>query len=667
MDVRSGRSLGLRLALFCLATLAGLSLMGAPSHAANYTISGDWVIGPGQTVSNVSDNITVYGDVIIQGTLVLQNCTLNVTYLPFPPPPQVARLGHVVVTGNFSMTNTTLTFDVGLGGTLTVPNGFRVGPSGNVVIRDFDGNPSTPNDASHVVASRSGTYSTFAAGSTLTIVNSYINDAGWAGYPGFALTGIQVDFQHAHFVNRPIGLPLVSADFAVIRARSGVAGSLGNSTFNTTGVPADVDFAAIDVQASPMLWLNVLKVEGFRRGVVWANDAGAYIYDITFIGHGTGVEFSNMLNSSMRGITSGGAGVFPPGTGWPPDRALVAIRQSQRIRVTETRGDAGLAGAGSPAPTLFVVQGSQDAYISGVDSDLPATLGSVSNSPWVSVSNVTATGLVGGLSLFNSNFSRVWNLTASGPGAQLAVLSSLGIQISDVDISRGPGVAIFVDASESLAIARASADAETGLFALESGDMEIVELSLNVTGVAVSLYNCSFVNLMELAVTGTGSGLALSNVEQFLLLNATVQYRDRGIDAYDLGPSLLERASFTSAPGMEAGELVWIRYSYGFTLSNMSFSGNCTSLGRIQNSDSALVVNLTASGCQRGIEFESTSDVFVRNVELTGIWNGTGLTVDRGTDIWMEDVRMDRTADLLPNFKLLPVDKKPWEKRAPRK
>jgi len=51
----------------------------------------------------------------------------------------------------------------------------------------------------------------------------------------------------------------------------------------------------------------------------------------------------------------------------------------------------------------------------------------------------------------------------------------------------------------------------------------------------------------------------------------------------------------------------------------------------------------------------SVLDYDENDQQYEGFWNLSHAT------------RMDRTADLLPNFKLLPVDKKPWEKRAPRK
>lgn len=616
-----------------MGALAALALAATPAQAADYTILGDWVIGPSITFANNSDNITVFGDVIVQGTLALTNCTLNITYVPVPPPPQVPRLGNLVVTGTVWLLNSTVTFDVGLGGSLTVPNGFRVSSGGSVFIRDLDNNPATPYDASRIEVTQMGSHSTFGTGTHLSVTNSFFNDAGWESFPGLELTGTVIFANGAHFTNRPTGIPAGFSGVTVIRARSGTSGSLGNSTFNGTGIPGDTDGVAIDVQGCPAFWVNGDSFEGFRQGVVWSNGDGAYVYNLTFSRHGTGVEFSNMVNSSMWGITSGGAGAFPPSTsGWPPDGALTAVRNSRSVWITDTRGDAALAAASFADTTLLYILDSQDVHVSLVTSDLAVKLGVVDGSSDVWVNNVTATNVADGLTLSDVGHAHLDNLSASGPGGRLRVVSSNNITLKYATFAAATGIALFINSSEQLSMDGVHLQAEWGLSALLSSVLALRDSTINASESGMFATDSRAVTLLRVQVVANQTGVEMTKALSVTIQDIGVVHGYHGIDMSRMQAVLVANANLTSISSPPSGSSLWLRDSTGVTVSGLTASGSCYLAARLFNVTNVLLQQSQAVGCQQGMTVLASQVIEFEDIVLTDIQNGSGLELDTVVD-----------------------------------
>lgn len=592
------------------------------------------MIGIGQTVTNTSDNITVFGNVIVQGQLALYNSTLNVTYLRNPPAPLVEHLGNILVSGNgrVEVVNSTVSFDVALTSAHPSPNGIRAIGTSAVTFRDYDLDPATTSDASHLLASQAVTSSTFGTDTRLVFQNSFAENATFT-----LVSSVNVSIDSSVFNFRPQGLPPSFPGITALGLGNGCIGHMENSSINGSSLAATLDSRAISGSQSNGIHLANLVVTGFQVGVFWAGE-GASLSSITFVGHGTAVLFNQVVNASISNLTSAGAGTFPPPApgAWPPPGTLVALVQSRNVTVSNLRVQASLAPSGARPVTLFALNNSWQIRVSNITSDLDSSLGDMLFASDVLLDNISATTVVGGLDVTYGIGVRIENVTAQGPESTFSFRGTQEVRIADVSIRSGGTLGMFLNATRNVTLERVSVWADVGLYVASSSQVALSDIALNATDTGLSLYGVTAVDVGRLSILGNGTAMVLRNVTYFSLDQATIQYGFAGLDLFGVEYAGLERIAVSSNASSEAGELLWVRRSHDVSLGNLSFQGNCTRLGRVQMAANISLVYANASGCQEGLEFESSTNIQVRHAILQDIWNGTALTFDTVTGVQVE-------------------------------
>ncbi len=580
------------LTLLALAAAAAAVAVFPSATASSYNGTGDWTIDANVTEVVVGESITVSGMVFVNGSLELVNSSLLVmgridTPPPPPPNPPARESAKVYVNGSLTLTNATLIFFMPFGGppipglTSNIPPGFRAGPNANLTLRDGDGDPATPGDASVLTATgfpeslRNGSYSNFSAGSRFSMRNSRAEWLGFEGFPGLEFNGSIVTIEGSRF-NFSKNATVMNNCLVVV---------VVNSTFEDVEQP-------VNLRAGSGTRLENLTLVNMTVGIQVTGSAGTQVRNISVL-HGIGQFFYS---------------------GWAPPGTVLALNGTVDLTVVGLR----LVGnfSGGNFETIRPVM---------------ALLGSRLSVHDVEVENVSSLGRIEAVAGVLLERVRV-----AGFLSGLIISGCVNVTVRDVSLVGGTLIALEVEATRALSVTNYTAEAGVGLLSEGTFPVTVDGANLTVVQTGLAVWDGSDVTVRGARVKGNGTAISAHNITRLTLDRPEVRFSYVGIQITYSNQVTVSAPNVIAEPGGPSAKGLFFVAVTDASVSGVLMSGSCETAARIDNSQRITIDGVDAAGCGAGFDISNSGNLTLRSLDLSGSWNGSGISLSLVADVTVD-------------------------------